>query len=135
MKISGEKIKKAREGKGLSRAELSRKSGISIRTLENWEAGVRNPRNFDIIDTLARALNAEISSLYDDEYLSELNLKALDNTERFVDSEEGEAELIESVERIYEGQGQTGILKLLDRFIYAVGVPTALKIIEEYENE
>lgn len=135
MKISGEKIKKVREEKGISRAELSRTSGISIRTLENWESGVRNPRNFDIIDTLARALNVEISSFYDDEYLSELNIQALDNTERFMDSEEGEADLIESIERIYEEQGLTGILKLLDRFVYTLGIPAARKIIEEYENE
>jgi len=36
-------IKEAREAKGISRAELSRRLGIPIRTLENWDAGVRTP--------------------------------------------------------------------------------------------
>jgi len=36
-------IKEAREAKDISRAELSRRLGIPIRTLENWDAGVRTP--------------------------------------------------------------------------------------------
>ena len=46
-----------------------------------------------------------------------------------------EAELIEAVERIYSESGLEGILKLLDRFIYQVGVRKALEIVKEYENE
>lgn len=34
-------IKKIREFSGLSRAEFSRKYEIPVRTLENWEAGIR----------------------------------------------------------------------------------------------
>ena len=36
-------IKEAREVKGMSRAELSRWLGIPVRTLEDWDAGVRKP--------------------------------------------------------------------------------------------
>lgn len=133
MKISGEKIKQIRTEKGLSRAALSRISGISIRTLEDWEAGKRNPRNFDLIDAVANALKCSPSDFYDDEYLSVLNQQALDNSLKYDDLEE--AELIEAVERIYSESGLEGILKLLDRFIYQVGVRKALEIVKEYENE
>lgn len=133
MKISGEKIKQIRTEKGLSRAALSRISGISIRTLEDWEAGKRNPRNFDLIDAVANALKCSPSDFYDDEYLSTLNQQALDNSMKYDDLEE--AELIEAVERIYGESGLEGILKLLDRFIYQVGVRKALEIVKEYENE
>lgn len=133
MKISGEKIKQIRTEKGLSRAALSRISGISIRTLEDWEAGKRNPRNFDLIDAVANALKCSPSDFYDDEYLSALNQQALDNSLKYDDLEE--AELIEVVERIYSESGLEGILKLLDRFIYQVGVRKALEIVKEYENE
>lgn len=37
------KIRAAREKAGLSRAEMSRRFEIPIRTLENWEAGSRIP--------------------------------------------------------------------------------------------
>lgn len=36
-------IKEAREAKGISRVELSRRLGIPKRTLENWDAGSRRP--------------------------------------------------------------------------------------------
>lgn len=133
MKISGEKIKQIRTEKGLSRAALSRISGISIRTLEDWEAGKRNPRNFDLIDAVANALKCLPSDFYDDEYLSVLNQQALDNSMQYDNLEE--AELIETIEKIYNESGLEGVLKLLDRFIYQVGVYKALEIVKEYENE
>ena len=135
MKISGKKIKTIREEKGMSRAELSRLSAIPARTIQDWELGNRNPRNFDTIEAIARSLNVEISDLYDDEYLSILNVQALNNAERYADSEQGEAELVECIEQIYEAQGLTGILKLLDRFIFEAGIEKSLEIIEEFNNE
>ena len=133
MKISGEKIKEIRTSKGLSRAALSRESGISVRTLEDWEYGKRNPNDFDLIDTVANTLGCSPSDFFDDNYLSSLNHQALNNSMKYDDSEE--AELIEAVERIYSESGLEGILKLLDRFIYHVGVRKALEIVKEYENE
>lgn len=135
LKISGEKIKQIRMKQGLSRAALARTSGISIRTLEDWEAGKRNPRNFDLIDTVANALKCSPADFYDDEYLSSLNQQALDNSMRYENDDLEEAELIEAIERIYHVNGQEGILKLMDRFIYHVGVHKALEIAKEFENE
>lgn len=120
---------------GLSRAALARISGISIRTLEDWEAGKRNPRNFDLIDTVANALKCSPTDFYDDEYLSSLNHQALDNSMRYEEDDAEEAELIETIERIYHSGELESILKLMDRFIYHVGVHKALEIAKEFENE
>ena len=135
MKISGGKIKQIRMEQGLSRAALARISGISIRTLEDWEAGKRNPRNFDLIDTVANALKCSPTDFYDDEYLSSLNHQALDNSMRYEEDDAEEAELIETIERIYHSGELESILKLMDRFIYHVGVHKALEIAKEFENE
>lgn len=135
MKISGGKIKKIRTSKGLSRAALARISGISIRTLEDWELGKRNPRNFDLIDTVANVLECSPSDFYDDRYLSDLNHQALENSIRYEEDDAEEAELIETVERIYNSGELESILKLMDRFICHVGVHKALEIAKEFENE
>ena len=37
------RIKEAREARGWSRAELARRLGAPIRTLEDWESGRRHP--------------------------------------------------------------------------------------------
>ena len=39
----GKKIRRAREGKGWSRATLARTIGIHPKTIENWERGDFNP--------------------------------------------------------------------------------------------
>lgn len=135
MKISGEKIKKIRTSKGLSRAALARISGISIRTLEDWELGKRNPRNFDLIDAVANVLECSPSDFYDDRYLSDLNHQDLENSIRYEEDDVEEAELIETIERIYNSGELESILKLMDRFIYHVGVHKALEIAKEFENE
>lgn len=135
MKISGEKIKKIRTSKRLSRAALARISGISIRTLEDWELGKRNPRNFDLIDTVANVLECSPSDFYDDAYLSSLNHQALENSLRYEEDDAEEAELIETVERIYNSGELESLLKLMDRFIYHVGVHKALEIAKEFEDE
>ena len=46
-------ITQIREMAGLSRAEMSRKYNIPIRTLENWEAGVNEAPDYTV-DLLAR---------------------------------------------------------------------------------
>lgn len=133
--ISGEKIRKIRESKGISRAELSRRSGISIRTLENWEFGKRTPRDFYIIDTLVTALGIDVSEICSDEYLAEQNAIALDNSERAQNESVEEMQLIQKIESIYERENTQGLLKIIDRFIYATGVKKAIKIVEEYIDE
>ena len=39
------------------------------------------------------------------------------------------------IQYIYNEQGLTGILKVIDRFIYEVGRTRAIEIIEEIKNE
>lgn len=59
------KIKEKRLEKGLSRAELARVSGVSLRTIENWELGMRKPTNFLRLSALAKALECTIEDLID----------------------------------------------------------------------
>jgi DNA-binding transcriptional regulator YiaG len=39
-----EQIRAARKEAGLTQAKLAEKLGVSLRTIESWEAGVRQPR-------------------------------------------------------------------------------------------
>ena len=57
------KIKEKRIEKGLSRAELARVSGVSLRTIENWEMGLRKPTNFLGLSALAKVLECTIEDL------------------------------------------------------------------------
>ena len=45
-----------REARGLTRTRLSQLSGVSLRTLEDWEAGRRVPRDVYQIHAVAAAL-------------------------------------------------------------------------------
>lgn len=136
MKISGKKIKAIREAKGISRKELSKKSGIPIRTLEDWEFGKRSPRNFDIISELITTLEIDISDIYSDEYIEELHEKAVQNSTMLSNgSTVEELSLISTVEEIYNAQGISGLLKIIDRFIYHLGINKSIDIVEEVKNE
>lgn len=135
MNISGEKMKDIRTHKKISRAELSRISGVPVRTLEDWEAGRRNPTNVDVVMRVAQSLQVNLNELYTEEYLSELNAQALSNIDRFSDTDEEEQMLISKIDDIYLSQGSVGLAKLIDRFISHDGVHAALKIVEGYLNE
>lgn len=49
-----------REARGLTRTRLSQLSGVSLRTLEDWEAGRRVPRDVYQIHAVAAALGMSI---------------------------------------------------------------------------
>lgn len=49
-----------RESRGLNRTRLSQLSGVSLRTLEDWEAGRRVPRDVYQIHAVAAALGMSI---------------------------------------------------------------------------
>ena len=49
-------IKDLREEMGISRAELSRLSGVPARTIQDWELGVRTPRDVYQLLRIAKAL-------------------------------------------------------------------------------
>jgi transcriptional regulator with XRE-family HTH domain len=38
-----EQIREARDAAGLTQAELARAVGVTVRTVQNWEAGTRGP--------------------------------------------------------------------------------------------
>lgn len=57
------KIKEKRLEKGISRAELSRNTGIPLRTLESWEAEIRKPTKYQNLVLLAKALECNIDDL------------------------------------------------------------------------
>lgn len=48
-----------REKAGLSRAEFSRRYGIPVRTLENWDAGLNIPPGY-VLDLLERVVNSDL---------------------------------------------------------------------------
>ncbi len=54
-----ERLKSIREEKCLTQQQLSDRSGVSVRTIQNYESGSYSPR-FGIVDKLAEAL--EVSS-------------------------------------------------------------------------
>ena len=49
-----------REARGLTRTRLSQLSGVPLRTLEEWEAGRRVPRDVYQIHAVAAALGMSI---------------------------------------------------------------------------
>ncbi len=61
----GDRVRAARRAKKLSQKELSELSGISLRTLQNWEGGVRRPSQFEAVSQLASALGVSASDLLD----------------------------------------------------------------------
>ena len=61
MKFS-ERLKAIREDKGLTQQELSNRSGVSLRTTQNYESGAYSPR-FGAVDKLAEALEVSAPEL------------------------------------------------------------------------
>lgn len=64
------RISGLREARGLTRTRLAQLSGVSLRTLEDWEAGRRVPRDVYQIHAVAAALGLSI-----EEYLGLLENK------------------------------------------------------------
>ena len=64
-------LKKVRESAGLSQAQLAEKSGVSKRTLQGYEIGLRNidGANLETIVTLAESLECSISDILENEDL------------------------------------------------------------------
>lgn len=59
------KLKFIRNKKGMTRKELSEKSGINIRTIESYEQRKRNINNakMDILIKLSKSLNCKIEDI------------------------------------------------------------------------
>ena len=129
MGISVDKLKELRKAKGFSQEELSKSSGIPVKTIQSWEQGVRMPRDIYVIERLCNALEISIDDLLHDE---------LAHAEAMRNSEIGDYEEVRIntlTQSIYDKDNLYGILKLLDRFIDTVGKKRAIEIMEEFANE
>ena len=61
-----EKIKNARTAKGISQRELAEASGVTLRTVQNYETGGRLPRHRETYARLAAALGISEDVLLDE---------------------------------------------------------------------
>ena len=61
-----EKIKNARTAKQMSQSELAKATGISLRTIQNYETGARLPKSRSTYTKLADALGIDENALMDE---------------------------------------------------------------------
>jgi transcriptional regulator with XRE-family HTH domain len=64
-RVVGERIKKIRELRGISRAELAERIGVRTENIRSWETG-GTPRDPVMVDEMARALNVATAYLFGD---------------------------------------------------------------------
>ena len=53
-----EKLKEKRAASGLTQTELAKRTGVTARTIQNYELGTRRPGNMVIVQRIAEALGA-----------------------------------------------------------------------------
>lgn len=58
-----EKLKYKRNREKLTQTELAEKVGLSLRTIQNYEGGTSLPKQQEIYDRLAQALNTDVNYL------------------------------------------------------------------------
>lgn len=58
-----ETVRKKRKAMHLTQAELGEKCGLSARTIQNYELGVRMPRNLEAVEKLSRGLEVPMEEL------------------------------------------------------------------------
>jgi len=63
----GEKIRNARTAKNMSQKDLAKATGISERTIQNYELGARMPKKRETYTKLAEALNIREDALHDED--------------------------------------------------------------------
>ena len=59
------RLKNARLDAGLSQQQLADKSGVAMRTIQNWENGERRPSNFTKVEQIAKVLGVTTTELID----------------------------------------------------------------------
>lgn len=62
----GEKIKHKRIELKMSQQALADKSGLSLRSIQNYESGARHPANVSIVKDIAKVLGTSYEYLLDD---------------------------------------------------------------------
>lgn len=60
-------IKQLRQNLSMSRAELSKQSGVPARTIDDWENGRRKPRDVYQLKKIADVLGCYIEDLIEEE--------------------------------------------------------------------
>lgn len=82
-----DRLKQAREKAGITQSTLATLSGISERVLLNYELGSKKPRQIEIIENLAAAINIPVNDLIDnaDVYVIEAYKKGGAKAAREVD--------------------------------------------------
>ena len=73
----GKRLKDARNKAGLRQKELAELSGVSLRTIQNWETDQRRPSHFDAVSRVAKVLDVSSAQL-----LSEEDTRLIEAAER-----------------------------------------------------
>ena len=75
----GEKIKAARKAAGLTQTELASQVGVTMRTIQLYEANDRQPKNAGVMLKLAKALSVPL-----DYFMSKEELEHMREQEQFI---------------------------------------------------
>ena len=75
MKI-GEKIKGVRRLLNISQEDLSDQVGVSLKTVQRWEAGVRSPRVQEL-QKLSKVLNIPVGELANEDNVSDVDITSI----------------------------------------------------------
>ena len=75
----GENIKKCRKLKGFTQNDLSKKLGITTRTIQNYESNNREP-SLDMLFEISKVLDVNIMALIDFDKFNKLYKKLEDNS-------------------------------------------------------
>ena len=62
----GTRLKEARNRAGLQQKELAVRSGVSLRTIQNWEGDKRRPSHFEAVADVARVLGVSVGDFFED---------------------------------------------------------------------
>lgn len=62
----GKRLKEARTKAGLQQKELAQKSGVSLRTIQNWEGDKRRPSHLEAVAEVAKVLGVSGAQLLDE---------------------------------------------------------------------
>ena len=95
----GEKVRAARLAAGYSQRDVSEMTGLSLRTIQNYESGERLPKQRESYTLMSRALNVPIQTLLDES--ADFSLETQDE---HVSRAAGEARrLVDEVSVLYAG--------------------------------
>ena len=95
----GEKIKSKRAEIKMSQQTLADKSGLSLRTIQNYESGQRHPANISIVKDIAGVLGVSYEYLLDDKSQYVIDAALRGGTEAALDVDR----LISDIQGVFAG--------------------------------